>query len=218
MPVFDIEPGQSPEAPGTARFYEQGAGEDSGLLLRSWGVVQAGDLMWPGGQYEPLDHGFQSWSYDPAVCSGGTIAVGGGVYLTKVPVRRGFTTTSVWWAITTAGATPTAGQSEVGIYDSTGELLLAANVDAVVEAAGAKETALSTFVQPPFVWVGWVFNASTLPTLARASTSEVLPNVALGAAGLRSAKNGAGATALPATITPASNSATGALNWWAAIE
>lgn len=44
MPVFDIDPGQSPEAPGTLYFYEQGADPATGFSVTSKGVVSA-----PGG-------------------------------------------------------------------------------------------------------------------------------------------------------------------------
>lgn len=41
MPVFDIEPGSRPESPGVLRFYEQGKGEDSGVVMKSDGTSTA---------------------------------------------------------------------------------------------------------------------------------------------------------------------------------
>ena len=40
MAVFDIEPGQNPEAAGTIKFYVQSAGEDSGVIFHSNGAVE----------------------------------------------------------------------------------------------------------------------------------------------------------------------------------
>lgn len=39
MPVLDIEPGQSPEAPGTLHFYEQGQDPLSGFAVTSRGAI-----------------------------------------------------------------------------------------------------------------------------------------------------------------------------------
>lgn len=48
MPVLDIDPGQSPEAPGTLRFYKQGAGEDSGFVATTEGAVTIQDTTIEG--------------------------------------------------------------------------------------------------------------------------------------------------------------------------
>lgn len=39
MPVFDIEPGQSPEAPGTLSFFEQGQDPSTGFQVSSRGAI-----------------------------------------------------------------------------------------------------------------------------------------------------------------------------------
>lgn len=45
MPILDMDPGQSPEAPGTLSFFEQGKDPATGFQVTSAGVVTA-----PGGQ------------------------------------------------------------------------------------------------------------------------------------------------------------------------
>src|SRR5687768_18214132 len=45
MPILDMDPGQSPEAPGTLYFYEQGKDPATGFQVTSQGVLTA-----PGGQ------------------------------------------------------------------------------------------------------------------------------------------------------------------------
>lgn len=221
MPVLEWEPGASPEAPGTLYFYEQGQDPSTGARITSKGELQApsnGSLVWPGGEFMPADFGLQSWTYDPALCTGGSIAVNGGLYMSRVPVRKGYNSIAVWWAVTTAGATPTAGQNWVGIYDTDGDLLNSVNVDSQISSTGSKRNVLAAPLLPNFVDVAWVFNAATPPTLARAGSFESTPNPNLSGATLRFAKNGSGLTTLPATTTPASKTTTGALNWWAAIE
>jgi hypothetical protein len=39
MPILDIDPGQSPEAPGTLMFYEQGADPSTGFQVTSRGAI-----------------------------------------------------------------------------------------------------------------------------------------------------------------------------------
>jgi hypothetical protein len=46
MPILDMNPGTSPEAPGTLMFYEQGKDPSTG-----WSVTSAGVVSAPGGQH-----------------------------------------------------------------------------------------------------------------------------------------------------------------------
>ncbi|MGW7281659.1 hypothetical protein ACWGIV_25850 [Streptomyces sp. NPDC054844] len=39
MPILDMDPGQSPEAPGTLKFYRQGQDPDSGVVLSTDGTI-----------------------------------------------------------------------------------------------------------------------------------------------------------------------------------
>lgn len=45
MPVLDIEPGQSPEAPGTLSFFEQGADPSTGFQVSSRGAILSAVLQ-----------------------------------------------------------------------------------------------------------------------------------------------------------------------------
>lgn len=221
MPVLDWDPGQSPEAPGTLYFYEQGADPSTGLRATSKGELLAPGndaLAWPPAEFQPADFGLKGWAYDPALITGGTIAVNGGLYMTRIPVRKGYNSVAVWWTVTTAGVTPTAGQNVVGIYDTDGDLLNSVNVDAQISSTGQKRSVLAAPLLPSYVDVAWVFNAATPPTLGRGGSFETAPNPNLSGASLRFAKNGAGLTALPASLNMANKTTSGALNWWAAIE
>ncbi len=161
------------------------------------------------GIFTPRDQGMVAWSLDPAEVRTGFLTVNGTVYLVGVKVARAADITKLFWSVSTAGATPTAGQNEVGLYNAAGVKLVSANVDAAVSSVGGKSTTVaSTPVTPGLYWLGMVFNASTAPTIGIAgSVSASITSLGLSAAGYRFATNGTGATALPASITPGSNTA-----------
>lgn len=48
MPIFDIDPGQSPEREGTLSFFEQGADPATGFRVTSKGVATANGLSVKG--------------------------------------------------------------------------------------------------------------------------------------------------------------------------
>lgn len=69
MPVFDIDPGQSPEAPGTLSFFRQGQDPTTGFQVTADGALTA-----PGGQ-----------------SVGGSLAVGDDLTVTDQLTVGGFT-------------------------------------------------------------------------------------------------------------------------------
>lgn len=178
----------------------------------------------PGGSYQPSDLSFLSWTYDPATTSNSTLTTNGTVYLARVVLRFAQTITNLSVGISTAATTPTANQSFLGLYDSTGTRV-------AVTAAGAIDTALASSgiltqaVVTPYAagagvyWVAFVNNAATAATLARASGSSLtIANGGASAANLRFAVNGTTQTSLPASITPSSNTTSGAFTMWAAVS
>lgn len=161
------------------------------------------------GTFTPRDHGMVAWSLDPAHVRTGFLTVNGTVYVVGLKVPKASAVTKIYWSVSTPGATPTAGQNEVGLFTSAGVLLAAVNVDSAISAAGGKaSTIASTPVAPGLYWVGMVFNASTPPTIGIAgSVAASIPSLGLTAATYRFATNVTSATVLPASITPASNTA-----------
>jgi hypothetical protein len=187
------------------------------------GAVNAGTVVTAGGKllgadFQPSDHGFESWTHDPYAAASSVIAVNGRAYACKLMTRRAFTLSSLWWSIATAGVTPTAGQNEVGIYDPSGTRLASANVDADISSSGTKETALAAALTAPFVWAAFLFNAATAPTMVRGSSFEGTPSVNLGATARRAAVIASGLTALPASFDPATLTTTNCLTFWAGLE
>lgn len=210
--TVDTIRGSGPNAAGSTTTF-------AGQVAFSQSSTVQGIVM-PPGMFLAQDYGFETWSFDPGAPASSVIAVNGRVYLSKLMIRRDVTIDTIWWSVTTAGATPTAGQNEVGLFSSAGTRLAATNVDAVISSTGPKNTAITAvnLLANTFVWVGFVFNAATAPTLARGSSFESTPSMNLTAATLRYALNGTGATALPASITPGDNTTSGALSFFAALE
>jgi hypothetical protein len=174
------------------------------------------------GETLPVNQGMAAWTYDPALAQNSSLLTGGTVYLSKVHISEAVTATKVYWWITTAGATPTAGQNFVGLYDSSGNRLATTNVDADISSTGLKTTTITgqNLTAGSFYWIAMVFNAATAPTIARATGSTGLAsavNAGLTSSTYRFATNGTGQTALPASITPGSNVAAGFAGPWAGI-
>jgi hypothetical protein len=196
---------------------EFGATSVDGPLTVSGIITTGGRLV--DADMVAADHGMETWTHDPYYAASSVIAVNGRVYAVKLPIRRNVTVDTIWWSISTAGATPTAGQNEIGLYSSDGVKLQSANIDAAISSSGAKSTAITAqALSAGFVWVLFLFNAATPPTLIRGSSFEGTPNLNLPATALRAAVVSSGATALPASFAPATLTTTNCLTFFAALE
>lgn len=181
-------------------------------------TAQAPDNIWG-----PGDLGLIAWNYEPTTASNQTAATNGTLYLMQLNLRYAKTITNLCFAITVAGTTPTASQNYLGLYNAAGTLVAAtaaAALDTPTTTTGFKSIAVST----PYAaaagkyWVGLLLNATTPAQPTRAIGTPSIPNLGLAAANLRFATNGTGLTALPGSITPASNSAASAVTYWAAAS
>jgi hypothetical protein len=170
----------------------------------------------------PANHGLIAWTYEPAACVSSSLLTNGTVYLSAVFVNKAASVTKIYWHVGAAGNTPISNQNKVGLYNSSGTLLQSTVVDSDVSSTGLKTTTITSqaVTVGAFYWVGFVFNASTAPTLARAgglTGAGDLSSVGLSAAALRFATNGTSQTTLPSSVTPGSNSGTTFAGPWAAI-
>lgn len=169
-----------------------------------------------------LDGGYKAWTF-PAeqVIGGGSIPGAGAVTLGKVLVNSSQSISSVSVYVATGGTGLTAGQNFAGVYDSNGTLV-ATTADLTVNWAGSGWMNHSlaggpfTLAQGAY-WVAIMANGTTRPTFGRnsGSLSAALYNGLLPNAALRFATNGTGTTALPSSITPASNTGTNVPFWLA---
>jgi hypothetical protein len=149
-----------------------------------------------------VDQGLISWAYDPSLITGTfTLTTAGTVYTVDLKVNT-TTITNVAYYITTAGATLTAGQNWVGVYQNG--VLLGQSVPAATITqwltTGYIVTPLAApvNVQNGIITVAFVYNGTTAPTLGIAGARG---NVGLAAASSRYAQaNTSITTALPTTL------------------
>jgi len=142
------------------------------------------------------------------------------LYLCKVMIRQAMTAGHTTVGVEAAGSGTSSG-TYTGVYSSSGVLLsgssdisadLAADTVPLLPLTSAVALAAGTFV-----WVALVADyATTQPSLWRngGASTVAASNAGLTAATLRYAVNG---TTLASTITPASNTQTGAFPFWAGL-
>lgn len=170
---------------------------------------------------QPADHGLIAWSGQPDVSTTtSSAAVSGTLYLRRIPIRSSVTVSKIWWINSAAGSGATAGQNYVAAISSSGTVLSTGGIDSVATANGPQFGTLTTpQTVGSWFWSALLINASSLPSLARAAgLSATGNNVGLSAATYAYAVNGTGLTAVPGSITPASNTLTGALALWMGVS
>lgn len=175
----------------------------------------------PGNIDLPQDHGLAAWSFDPATATATSTMTNGTQFLASIYIRQPVTVTKIWHIVTTAATTPTSGQSQVGIFNSSGTLLVSANIaDADITSNGPRSTTIaSTTLAPGRYWVAFLCNAATAVQLARAGGQSAAGNsINQLNSQLRFAVNGTAKTALDASITPSSNSVTGSVAFFTAVS
>lgn len=171
---------------------------------------------------QPADHGLIAWSGDPqSSTTQGSVAANGTLYLSRVFIRSATTVSKVWWINSSPGATATAGQNFVGLINSTGTVLSTGSIDSVAVTNGPQSGTLATpqAVAAGAYWAALLINAASPPTIARSGgLSASGNNINLTAAAFRFAANGTVLTSIPASITPTSNTLTGAIALWMGVS
>lgn len=166
------------------------------------------------------DHGLRAWAFDPRFCgTTAAVATSGTLFLSGMFITESFTATALYWGVSVTPTSQTAGQNFVGLYDSGGTLLTSVGVDGDTATTGLKTATINVTLNPGTYWAGFLFNATTAPQLPRCAGtggSASIINVGLTGAALLYATNGTGRTAMPATITMASNAA--GTGYWVAIK
>ena len=228
-PVQDVDPNISPTADGVWKFFREGDDvavrgvqiNSNGSITATGGVTAgAGAVAMPAGMWFPEDHGLVSWSNDPFAAASTVIAINQRIYVIRLPVRRSVTVDKLHWVVSTAGASPVAGQNQVGLYSAAGVRLASTNVDADISSSGAKETTITAqaLTGGTFVYQAFLFNGATAPTLLRGSSLESSPSINLPTAQRRAAVVASAQTTLPASFDPATLTTTNCLTFFAALE
>lgn len=196
----------------------------SGYVPTSTG---AGNASWQAATkplWLPSDIGIKVANFEPAVAGSTVIAIAGSIYLLKIMIRQSMVVSNVNFIVTGAGNNTNGSTGTfVALYSSNGaQISVSADVAASLTSSGLASLPLAGPVYltaGTFVWVALVCNlGTTQPTFARAAGSIVTANAGATAASFWVAVNGTVQTALPTSITPASNTGTNALWFWAGIS
>ena len=189
------------------------------------------------GQNSAASFGLLAYNYSPqfATGTGSAVTTAGALYLAQLPLLGGTNVTNLWFSIATGAVTPTANRCFGGLYTSTGVLVaktgdLATPIGTNTGAIKCPLTAVYTVPLPGGVYyAGFIFTASTQPVLscytgqvtvtssvANMGSATTYGNVA---ASYPFAVSATGSnTALPASITMTSNTATGAYTFFTAVS
>lgn len=155
---------------------------------------------------QPGERGFKSWTMQPeATQSVGTIAVSGAMRLQRHKIRVASTITNLHMGVLVAGSGLTAGQNFMGIYDTAGNLIAQTGDQSTNwTTVGMRTSPLTSPINLPAgdFYVGFLANGTTPPTFARGHDNSSSFINGLTASGQHLyISNGAGLTALPATVS-----------------
>jgi hypothetical protein len=173
----------------------------------------------------PQRHGLSGWTYDPVMVSTGTQVTNGTFYVAYVHNAVAVKLTRFCYHITVAATGEVTNQNQIALFNLAGTKIsqsLAIH-GTWVNTIGLKNATGMTAIdlaRDTGYWLGFVFNATTPPTIGRATgtaSASSLINVNLGAAASRFGVAGTGLTELPASFTPSSITTTNAISIWGAI-
>ncbi|MFZ3592316.1 hypothetical protein [Streptomyces sp. BH104] len=167
----------------------------------------------------PAKHNLITWTQDPRTLrSTGDATTAGVVYLSKIDIaNRATVVSNILVGVVTAGATLTAGQNLIGLYDASGTRLAVSTDQTTAWATVGLKTAAIT---PQTLAVGSYYvailsNGTTRPSFATGAGhgQDGLTNVGLTTATAAFLTSGTGQTALPATITLGSGGPNSGSRW-----
>lgn len=167
-----------------------------------------------------------AWTFDPANVANGVQTSAGVLYTVKVTLRSAATISKLWVIVTTAGATLTADQNYLALYDSAGTRV---GVTASQHTAFASAQVLGASLAASYAaaagdyYVGILTNGTTQPTFLAGTVlnkgSSSVGNAGMAAAdGYRYAFSGSSQTSAPATITVGSLDPNLSATFWAAVS
>lgn len=189
----------------------------------------------------PTAAGLIGWDFPYALATqgaastGSAVTVGGTLYLAQINLSAGTVISNIWFRIATAASGITTAQNFAGIYNSAGALVattadLASTIGTNTGPIQGALTSAYTVPTSGRYYVGVFFNAgTTLPVLGVYANQQTVTTGAQNLGSLTTFGNTAATfpfavnttgntTALPASLTLSSNSATGAYAYWVAVD
>jgi hypothetical protein len=220
-------PGHSYFKGGMGKVAIYGKALTAQQIAAHYAAMQSEQVPAPVGSlaaWNPVDNGLIAAAFDPAAIGSNSPLLNGTVIFVKVPIRQPATISKVWYGFNAAGAGLTAGQNLVGVYDSSGALIgtcpdqttafgAVGAHSAVVTPVAGKSLAIAG---SDLVYVGFLANGTTPPTLWRSGSQNAGNNIGLAAGAYRFGSIGTGQTALPTSIALASAASVSA--FWAGVS
>ena len=168
----------------------------------------------------PADAGLITWSYPPWAASSAGPGASGTIYYMRAKVPTAQTVTGVRLYQTAPGATLTAGQCLVGLYDSSGTRVAAGADQSTAWASGSQVNKNADFTSPyaaaaGYYWVALLFVGTTGPSWSKGPPSGLM-NAGWPSAPFPALVSGSGQTSLPGSVTLSSLSTTVSA-FWAAL-
>lgn len=196
---------------------------DASQLAAGTGISVAGNTVSlatglnTSAPWMPGDNGLLIANSDPLGAVLNNSPANGTLYLMKLVPRTSFTLAHLWFILAGGGSGSSTG-TFVGVYSAAGTRLTgSSDIASQLGSGEPAECALTTpqaLTAGTFVWAALLVNMPSSPTLYRGLNDGDNVNVGLTAATARFATNGTGLTALPSSITPASNSTGTSDTWW----
>jgi parallel beta-helix repeat protein len=215
---------------GNAQLKVAGLSERSGSAASPTTITSSADLttnhyhtsgMALGNPQPRSANGLIAWTCDPYSMPGSaSTPTLGTLLMNAVFVDRTATASNISFFIGTAAVTPTSGQNFAMVIDSNGTVKGSVEITTAIGGTGLKTVTLSsTFtVTPGMYWLALLFNGTTGPQLLRTGVNNIAPlNLNRTSANLRCCTSGSALTAVPASITPGSNSTSNTLAYWIAL-
>lgn len=174
------------------------------------------------GNWLPSDQGMVAWSYDPSEAANNQTLTSGTVVYVALPIREATSFTNIVVPISVAGATLTAGQNLVGLYNSAGtRVAVSADQAANWTTTGVKTVPMvgaPIALSPGMYFLAYLSVGTTPITILRESniTNANLINYNLTTATARVSEL-AGQTSLTSTVTLSSRTLS-LLSTWAGIS
>jgi hypothetical protein len=200
---------------GTATVHKRGVRADLTSLAWFDNTGVETNLLRPANPVS-TDQNIAAWSIDFALPTSGAQITAGQIHLTKVILSSPRSISKLAHHVFTAGATLTAAQNLIGLYNAAGlKLAQCADQATAWTTVGYKNPALvggALNLAAGTYYIALLSNGTTPPFITRAgSGAGSLMNAELAATALRSATYGTGQTTLPTNLTLASMAVNSAL-------
>jgi hypothetical protein len=165
----------------------------------------------------PADAGLITWSYPPWAASSAGAGNSGTVYYMRVKVPAATTITGARLYQTAPGATLTANQCLVGLYDSAGNRVAISGDQSAAWASGSQVNKDAAFTSQysaaaGYYWVAMLFVGTTGPSWSKGPPSGLM-NAGWPAAPFPALVSAGGQTSLPSSVTLSSLSTTVSAFW-----